>query len=143
MELLLGKRQSGKTTLLIKRSIETGAHIVTTNITMAKQIYRDTEKLFPNKEIPVVYMLHINDSEGIHLDAVPRNGKIEPVRAPQQEDLLFDDYEVIVTKLLQYAVGYNNIIAAVASTNECIWDIKYIVDNDKVVVNTPIEKEKC
>ena len=154
MKLFLGKRQCGKTTLLIKESMETGSHILVDTMTKAKFIYNLAKKLFPEKweTLPSVFILELPNIPEFHgksdcnnkpgMIALRKDGETFPVDRTVQHNLLIDDYDVIASKLVRNVVGINSVIAGTASTNDVIWEIKPIVNESEVIVNTKIEKEE-
>ena len=99
------------------------------NYTMARLIHQMVnEEQYQDKTFPDVYVIRDNISESEPpLYAVKSNGCTYDVCSNNQ-DLLIDDYEVIVSRLLQKAVGKRNIIGAAATNdeNEHTWEIRNI-----------------
>lgn len=127
MQLYLGKRQGGKTSLLIKKSIETGAHIVVYNRGAGLMTYKLAKRLYPDKILPDVYILNINDLSNPTLSVCPRTPGINSSDYRIiGEQLLIDDYEVFCKTLMKRVIGHNTIIGAAASANEQNWEIEYI-----------------
>lgn len=127
MKLYLGKRQGGKTSLLIKKSIKTGAHIVVHNRRIGLMTYELAKQLYPDKILPDVYILNIDDLSNPTLSVCPRTpGANLGDCTIMYNQLLIDDYEVFCKTLMNKVIGYNTIIGAAASTNEQNWEIEYI-----------------
>ena len=127
MKLYLGKRQGGKTSLLIKKSMKTGAHIVVHNRRTGLTTYELAKQLYPDKILPDVYILNIDDLSNPTLSVCPRTpGANLGDYTIMYNQLLIDDYEVFCKTLMNKVIGYNTIIGAAASTNEQNWEIKYI-----------------
>ena len=131
MKLYCGERQGGKTSLLIRKSIETGAHIVAHSKSASLMIYKLAKQLYPDKTLPDVYILNINDLSNPILSVCLRNGNIRSNDRITNEQLLIDDYEVFCKTLMDRVLEHNTIIGATASINEQNWEMEYINKDTK------------
>ena len=131
MKLYCGDRQSGKTSLLIRKSIETGAHIVAHNKNASLMIYKLAKQLYPDKILTDVYILNINNLSNPILSVCLRNGTIHSNDKITNEQLLIDDYEVFCKTLMDRVLEHNTIIGATASINEQNWEMEYINKDTK------------
>lgn len=120
MRMLLGERRTGKTTKLIETSIITGAHIAVCRLVNARCIHQQAKKLHPDTPLPDVYV--IGDKKNGRLLVVKSDGTHDYEHI-EGKDLLIDEYEILAGHLVQDAVGDNNIVAGVVTSDEHNWEL--------------------
>ena len=94
--------------------------------------YELAKQLYPDKILPDVYILNIDDLSNPTLSVCPRTpGANLGDYTIMYNQLLIDDYEVFCKTLMNKVIGHNTIIGATASTNEQNWEMEYINKDTK------------